>query len=93
MDFPVFCCGSYAQDQRVRGQVVAYRVPLEIESVLVRPGDPLFGDVDGVLVAPREFEVEVISKALERSRKEKKAKQELAEGRMAKDVFGKYGIL
>jgi regulator of RNase E activity RraA len=93
MNFPVFCYGSYAQDQRVRGQVIAYRVPLEIDGVLVRPGDVLFGDVDGVLAVPREMEVDIISDALERSRKEKKAKQELAEGRLATDVFKKYGIL
>ncbi len=93
MGFPVFCYGSYAQDQRVRGQVVAFRVPLEVDDVLVRPGDLLFGDVDGVLVVPRESEEEIINKALERSAKEKKAKQELAEGRLAKAVFGDYGIL
>lgn len=93
MNFPVFCYGSYAQDQRVRGQVIAYRVPLEIDGVLVRPGDVLFGDVDGVLSVPREIEVDIISEALERSRKEKKARQELAEGRLATDVFKKYGIL
>lgn len=93
MNFPVFCYGSYAQDQRIRGQVVAYRVPLEIDKVLVRPGDLLFGDIDGVLVVPREIEADVISKALERSRKERQAKQALAEGRLVKDVFSEYGIL
>ena len=93
MDFPVFCYGSYAQDQRVRGQVIAYRVPLEIDGVLVRPGDILFGDVDGVLSVPREIEVSVMSEAIERSREEKKARQELAVGRLATDVFKKYGIL
>lgn len=93
MNFPVFCYGSYAQDQRIRGQVIACRVPIEVDGIHVKPGDILFGDVDGVLVVPREIEVEVISEALERSRKEKKAKQELAEGKLATDVFSKYGIL
>jgi regulator of RNase E activity RraA len=93
MDFPVFCYGSYAQDQRGRGQVIAYRVPIEIDGVRVRPGDILFGDVDGVLVIPREIETEIISEALDRARKEKKAKQELAEGNLATEVFRKYGIL
>lgn len=54
-------------------------------------GGILFGDVDDVLVIPRE--IEVISEALKRSRKEKKAKQELFEGNLATDVFSKYGIL
>lgn len=93
LDFPVFCYGSYAQDQRGRGQVIAYRVPIEVNAVLVRPGDILFGDVDGVLVIPREIEAEVVTEALERSREEKKAKQELAEGKLATEVFRTYGIL
>lgn len=93
MDFPVFCYGRYAQDQRFRGQVIAHHVPLEIQGVSVRPGDIVFGDLDGVLVLPRELEVEVISEALERSRKERKAHRDLARGRLATDVFREYGIL
>ncbi|MGH9447729.1 MAG: RraA family protein, partial [Terriglobia bacterium] len=93
LNFPVFCYGSYAQDQRGRGQVIACRVPIEVDGVLVRPGDILFGDIDGVLVVPREIEADVVTEALERSRKEKKAKQELADGGLATEVFRKYGIL
>lgn len=93
MDFPVFCYGSYAQDQRGRGQVIAYRVPIEIEGILVRPGDILFGNIDGVLVVPREVEAEIIGEALQRARKEKKAKHELVEGKLAAEVFDKYGLL
>jgi regulator of RNase E activity RraA len=93
IDFPVFSYGSYAQDQRGRGQVIAYRVPIEVEGVEIRPGDIIFGDVDGVLAVPRETEASVIPEALERSRKEKKAKLELAEGSLAGEVFRKYGIL
>lgn len=93
LDFPVFCYGAYAQDQRGRGQVIAFRVPIEMDGALVRPADIVFGDVDGVLVIPREIESVVITEALERSRKEKEARQELAEGRLATEVFRKYGIL
>ncbi len=92
MDFPVFCYGRYAQDQRGRGQVIAHHVPLEIGGVSVRPGDIILGDLDGVLVVPRELENEVISEALERSRKEKLAKRDLAAGRLATQVFREYGI-
>lgn len=93
MDFPVFSYGSYAQDQKGRGEVIAYQVPIEIEGATVRPGDIVFGDVDGVLVVPREMEADVIAEALERSRKEKTAKHDLAQGRLATEVFREYGIL
>jgi len=49
-------------------------------------------DIDGVLVVPREMEADIISDALEKSRKEKTALKDLAEGRMAVDVFKYYGI-
>jgi regulator of RNase E activity RraA len=92
MDFPVFCYGSYAQDQRCRGQVTAHHVPLEVAGVHVRPGDIVFGDIDGVLIIPREMEADVVSAALEKSRKEKNAIKDLSSGRLANDVFKAYGI-
>jgi len=92
MNFPVFCHGRYAQDTRVRGKVIAHHVDLEIGGARVRPGDIVFGDIDGVLVVPRQLEAEVISEALERSRQERSAKGELAKGRMATEVFKEYGI-
>jgi regulator of RNase E activity RraA len=92
LDFPVFSYGCYAQDQRGRGQIIAHHVPLEIEGVRVRPGDIVFGDIDGVLVVPRELEADVISGALEKSRKEKSAIQDLMAGRAAIDVFKTHGV-
>ena len=93
IDFPTFSYGSYAQDQRGRGTVVDYRVPLEVNGVLVRPGDILVGDVDGVVVLPRECEEEVISHALEQVRKEKTARTMLLNGARAADVFTETGVL
>jgi regulator of RNase E activity RraA len=92
IDFPVFSYGWYAQDQRGRGQVIAHHVPLEIAGVHVRPGDIVFGDIDGVLIVPREIEGDVITAALEKSRKEKTAIKDLTSGRLATDVFKAYGI-
>jgi regulator of RNase E activity RraA len=93
IDFPTFCYGSYAQDQRGRGMVVDYRVPLEVEGVRIEPGDILVGDVDGVVVLPREFETAVISRALEQVRKEKTARTMLLNGAPARDVFAETGVL
>ena len=56
------------------------------------PGDIVFGDIDGVVVVPREMEADVITAALEKSRKEKTAIKDLAAGRLAVDVFKAYGI-
>ena len=93
MQFPVFCVGRYAQDQKGRGRVIDYRVEVEIGRVRIQPGDMVIGDIDGVVVVPRAVEVEVFSAALEKARAEKVIKIELEQGMLATVAFKKYGIL
>lgn len=93
MDFPVFCYGCYAQDQRGRGRVVDFHSTLQIGKVTINPGDIIFGDIDGVVVLPQELETEVVSQALEQVRKENVAKQLLHEGISAEVVFTETGVL
>ncbi len=91
--FPVFCFGSYAQDQGVRGKVVDYRISVPVGQAVIAPGDILFGDCDGVCVVPRQAEEEVFTAALEKARGEKHVRQEIEAGMPAREAFEKYGIL
>lgn len=93
MNFPTFCFGSYGQDSAPRYKVVDYRVPIEIGGVLVRPGDILFGDVDGVCVVPAEAAEDVFAKSLEKARGEKLVKKAIEEGSSAVEAFQKFGIM
>ena len=93
MQFPVFCMGCYAQDQKGRGQVIDYRVEVEIGGVRIQPGDMLIGDIDGVVVVPHQVEAEVFSAALNKARTEKTIKTDLEQGMLATVAFKKYGIL
>src|SRR5580693_10766054 len=93
MNFPTFGFGSYGQDSAPRYKVVDFRIPVEIGSVRVRPGDILFGDIDGVLVVPAEAEAEVFARALEKVRGEKLVRKAIEEGSSAVEAFGKYGIM
>ena len=93
LDFPTFSCGAYAQDQAPRGKVIDYRMPLEIESVKVDPGDVVFGDRDGVCVIPREAEEEVFRKALEKARDEGLVERALRDGMGAQEAFEKFGLM
>jgi regulator of RNase E activity RraA len=93
LEFPTFCYGSYGMDQRGRGQVIDYRVPLEIEGVMVNAGDIILGDIDGVVVVPRELEVAIIEQAFEQVAKEKTARTMLLNGARAQDVFTETGVL
>ncbi|HEY4741896.1 MAG TPA: RraA family protein [Candidatus Acidoferrales bacterium] len=93
MNFPTFGFGSYGQDAAPRYKVVDFRVPIEIGSVRVRPGDILFGDMDGVLVVPAEAETEVFTRALEKARGEKLVRKAIEQGSTAVEAFAKYGIM
>ena len=93
MGFPTFAFGSYGQDSAPRYKVVDFRVPVEIGSVRVRPGDILFGDSDGVLVVPADTEAEVFTRALEKARGEKLVRKAIEEGSSAVEAFAKYGIM
>jgi regulator of RNase E activity RraA len=93
INFPTFCFGSYGQDSAPRYKVVDFRVPIEIGGVLVRPGDILFGDIDGVCVIPSEAAEEVFAKSLEKARGEKLVKKAIEEGSSAVAAFQKFGIM
>src|ERR1700691_3186638 len=93
LGFPTFAFGSYGQDSAPRYKVVDFRIPVEIGSVRVRPGDILFGDIDGVLLVPAEAETEVFTRALEKARGEKLVKKAIEEGSSAVKAFEKFGIM
>lgn len=93
LNFPTFSWGPYAQDSAPRYKVVDFRIAIEIAGVRVRPGDFLFGDIDGVCVIPQEASEEVFNKALEKARGEKLVRKALEEGSSAVDAFKKHGIM
>ncbi|OYN97357.1 dimethylmenaquinone methyltransferase [Enemella evansiae] len=92
-NWPVFSRGSYALDSRPRSAVVDYRVPIEVGGVAVRPGDLIFGDVDGVVVIPQEIESEVLERALQKASAENTVRSEIEAGDSATEVLARHGIL
>ena len=93
LSFPTFSSGRYAQDQGPRGKVIDFRTAIEIEGVRIRPGDIVFGDVDGVLVVPREAEEEAFTRALEKARGEKLVQKAIEDGMSACEAFATFGIM
>jgi len=90
--FPTFSYGAYSQDQKVRGKVVDFRLPITIGKVHIRPGDIVFGDFDGVCIIPRENEQEIIGLALTKASAEKVVHKKILEGMSACEAFEKYGV-
>ncbi|MGC8561341.1 MAG: RraA family protein [Phycisphaerae bacterium] len=91
--FPVFSMGRYAQDQRPRGKVVDFRCRLVVGAVTVNPGDIVFGDMDGICVIPREIEMEIFTKALEKAKGERTVFEAIKKGMLAQEAWDRFGIL
>ena len=91
--FSVLFLWEICQDQGPRGKVIDYRVPIDMEGVKINPGDIVFGDLDGVLVIPKEIEEEVIVRAVEKATGEKMVAEAIKNGMAAKASFDKYGIM
>lgn len=92
-NWPVFSCGPWAQDSSVRTQVVDFRCPIEIGQVTIYDGDLIFGDVDGVLVIPKQVAEQVVEQALEKAAGEKKVRTAIEGGMSATEAFQVFGIL
>lgn len=92
-DWPVFSTGRFAQDSRVRTYIQSFRTTIEIEGTKVAPGDLVFGDLDGVVIVPREVEQVVIETALEKASKENIVRKEIESGMSSTEAFNRYGVL
>ena len=61
--FPLFYKYRTSNGSLGRCMITHYQVPIRIGKVTVRPGDIIFGDIDGVLCIPREIACDVLLRA------------------------------
>ncbi|MEH7331942.1 RraA family protein [Neobacillus drentensis] len=69
LDFPVFSKGTAVAASRKAG-VGEINVPISCGGTAVNPGDIIVGDADGVVVIPQAFEQEVLTKSLDKLKKD-----------------------
>ncbi len=94
LNFPTFSYGPYAQDQAIRGRVTDFRCRISFgNGVEVKPGDLVFGDVDGVVAVPSEYERDVIQEALLKVRGENAVRKAIEGGMSAREAFDRYGVM
>jgi regulator of RNase E activity RraA len=91
MRFPVFCGGIGPLDTKGRARMVERDVPVVCAGATVRRGDLVFGDVDGIVVVPREAEQDVLRLALEKVAGESSSREALLRGEKLADVFRRLG--
>ena len=77
MGFPVYARSFSPLDTKYRGKLLWSDIPGKIGGVNVKTGDLIFGDIDGVVVVPREHLQKVVDKALEKVAAENVVRQKL----------------
>ena len=88
---PVFYRYRTSNGSLGRCLITHYQVPIKIGDVLIRPGDVVMGDIDGVLVVPRDLAYDVLVRAEEIRSNEKKIFGWVADGQSIQDISRQGG--
>lgn len=90
-NFPVFCKYRTSNGMLGRFRMIGWQMPIKLGDVMIYPGDVVFGDVDGVIVVPRQLAYEVLLKAEHIKENEKDIKQMIVDGLLPTEVVKRGG--
>ena len=90
-DFPVFYEYRISNGSLGRCLITHYQIPIKIGNVTIKPGDVAVGDVDGVVIVPREIAYDVLVRAEEIKNNEKKIFSWVEKGDSVKEIKEKGG--
>lgn len=90
-DFPVFYEYRISNGSLARCQITHFQIPIKIGDVTVRPGDVVLGDIDGVLVVPRDIAYDVLIRAEEIRENEKMIYDWVKKGQSIDEIVKKGG--
>ncbi|GMR09862.1 MAG: RraA family protein [Anaerolineae bacterium] len=80
MGFPIFCRFTSPVDGFFRSRLRDWQIPIWFNDVLIRPGDFVVGDSDGVLIIPQEIAEDVLEETERRAENESDTRRLLKEG-------------
>jgi 4-hydroxy-4-methyl-2-oxoglutarate aldolase len=93
MGFPVFAKSVCPYDSLNRQKVIAYDVTIELDGVLVAPGDIVIADIDGVAIVPQAVGAEVLAAAIVKANKEDAFREAVVAGASLVKAYKRYKIL
>jgi regulator of RNase E activity RraA len=91
MKFPVFCRFRCAASSIGRWEIKEWQVPVKIGVTVIRPGDFVFGDIDGVVAIPKEATLEVLDKTEQKVGQENRMRVDLRKGVTVSEVYKRHG--
>ena len=90
-NFPVFYRYRTSNGSLGRCKITGHQVPVKIDKVIIRPGDIVLGDIDGVVIVPRTLAYEVLVRAEEIVASEQEIRRWIREGLSADQVVARGG--
>jgi len=93
MKFPVFARGCCPYDSRDRQRVIDFNVPVEIDGVVICPGDLIAADQDGIVIVPQAVEISVVRAAWNKVHAENQVRDAIRGGMSATVAFETFGVL
>ena len=93
MKFPVFARGRCPYDSRDRQRVIDFNVPIEIDGVVICPGDLIAADQDGIVIVPQAVEESVVRAAWNKVHAENQVRDAIRSGMSATVAFETFGVL
>ena len=90
-DFPVFYKHRIPNGSLGRCLITHYQIPIKLGDTVIRPGDVILGDIDGVLCVPRDLACAVLVRAEEIKANEKKIFGWVAEGQTVEQITKQGG--
>jgi regulator of RNase E activity RraA len=97
-DFPIFCRYQSPVEAYKRWSYYEWLEPIALRGALsavvqVRPGDFMFGDLDGVVVVPKDLVLDVLVKTEELVALEDEVRLEFSNGADPVEVYKRHGRL
>lgn len=89
--FPVFYKYRISNGSLGRCLITHYQIPIQIGNTMIKPDDIILGDIDGVLVVPRDIACDVLLRAEEIKENEKKIFGWVKDGNSVHEIAEKGG--
>ena len=93
MDFPLFYRGRNPKTSKGRCEINECQIPVIMDGVTINPGDWIFGDIDGVVIIPKDIVEEVIDDALKTIEKEDEVRDRLVNGSSLQQAYADIGAI